>query len=471
VRLADVRRVSWRIGRSSIKLKYFDGHEPTLLEADSPDTAQVWAEAIQEAVDSERRAAAGYAGEKSGSPDSKGGKSRAGTADSEGELGTTESPPGGRRHTVATTPDRSQKRGSIFGSLGSALSSPFRMFGGTDDPKAAEAARKKAEADAKKAAEEAAKRTKEQELKIKWDERKAQLARLDDLKHLRAHRMKKFVPQGCNFVSVGDGGVAPAEKESLSVAEGGCFKKEKQLQETRNQAWLEDGSGRPLVVLHGWSSKKDVGSSLFGDADRDRYLVLTPFHLCYFCSKEDADCKPDGFMHGKASGAHPSSFMGTGARLALEGIVDVEVESEEYSDDEGVPAAEEAGAGSEEPAKVEGHGEDEPGKPTKEGQAEGEKLDGEAEGKDEEAVDEAAKDADAGSAGVDAGETEATDAAQPASGAGGESGNAAAPSEGEGGATAADPSGAGAAVAVAVAVDETKVDPDTLPKVNLVADA
>lgn len=295
VRLADVRRVSWRIGRSSIRLKYFDGHEPTVIEADSPDTAQVWAEAIQEAVDAERRTAAGYAGDKK--PDTPtstrgGGKGRADTADSEADLATSgDTPPSGRRHTVASTPDRSQQaRGSIFGSLGTALSSPFRMFGGPEDPKAAEAARKKAEEEARKAKEEAAKRTKEQELKIKWDARKAEVARRKELQELRDHRFEKFTPVGCRFVSENEGGLAPADGEKTSIAEGGCFKREKQLRDSRNQAWLEDASGRPLVLLHGWCSKKDVGSSLFGDADRDRYLVLTPFHLCYYCSKQDADC-------------------------------------------------------------------------------------------------------------------------------------------------------------------------------------
>lgn len=239
VRLADVRRVSWRIGRSSIKLKYFDGHDPTVIEADSPDTAQVWAEAIQEAVDAERRTAAGYAGEKKpGTPDSKaGGKNRAETADSEGELGVSgDTPPPGRRHTVAsTTPDRSQtSRGSIFGSIGSALSSPFRMFGGPEDPKAVEAARKKAEEEARKAKEEAEKRSKEQELKAKWDARKAELAKRKELQELRDHRLVKFKPDGCRFVSENDGGIAPESGESTSIAEGGCFKKEKQLRETRN---------------------------------------------------------------------------------------------------------------------------------------------------------------------------------------------------------------------------------------------
>ena len=98
------------------------------------------------------------------------------------------------------------------------------------------------------------------------------------------------------------------------------------LTSERLQSNLEDEAGNPAAVLFGWATKKNKSGLFAGEAEKDRFFVLTPGSICFFPDERIAALTPTGFMHGKAKGEKiQTSMLGdvTGAKLALESVTEI----------------------------------------------------------------------------------------------------------------------------------------------------
>lgn len=92
----------------------------------------------------------------------------------------------------------------------------------------------------------------------------------------------------------------------------------------------EDEHGHDATVMHGWLTKRNKSGVYAGQIEKERYFVLTPTHLCFFPSLEDADVR-NGYMWGKAEGEKivNNLFRKHGARLPLESVCEVRLLAKE----------------------------------------------------------------------------------------------------------------------------------------------
>ena len=105
------------------------------------------------------------------------------------------------------------------------------------------------------------------------------------------------------------------------------------LVEDRFRSYLEDRDGNPLALMRGWLSK-DAESAISMGVPKDRYFVLTPYFLAYFCSEADAAVTPQGYMSGRAMGEKPRRLMRLGARIGLEHMVGIRANEEDDETDD-----------------------------------------------------------------------------------------------------------------------------------------
>jgi hypothetical protein len=98
-------------------------------------------------------------------------------------------------------------------------------------------------------------------------------------------------------------------------------------------SYLDDRDGKPLALIRGWVTK-DAESAVSMGVNKDRFFVLTPYYLAYFCTESDASISSKGYMGGKAMGEKPRRLMRMGARIGLEHIVDCRANREEDEGDD-----------------------------------------------------------------------------------------------------------------------------------------
>ncbi|KAA0150634.1 hypothetical protein FNF29_05209 [Cafeteria roenbergensis] len=103
--------------------------------------------------------------------------------------------------------------------------------------------------------------------------------------------------------------------------------------EDRFRSYLEDRDGNPLALMSGWMTK-DAESAVSMGVPKDRFFVLTPYFLAYFCSEADAGISATGHMTGRAMGEKPRRLMRLGARIGLEHIVTIKANTEEDETDD-----------------------------------------------------------------------------------------------------------------------------------------